>query len=151
MRSSKQLRYGAPFPILQKFQHAVFFVNDLEESQKFYEKIFDVQYSATNHPDSSAAMKIVGHTMKFFSFGYYHHDICFVQNPKVTVDNEQWSHFTLKLSKNVNMNEITRRLKDNNIHFNRGYFLPVPWENDSEVIHFTDPNGHIIEVIANGG
>ncbi|WP_139891604.1 hypothetical protein [Bacillus sp. D386] len=70
------------YPVLDKVQHAVFYVKDLNESQAFYEAIFDIQYSAINHPDSSAAMKMVGHTMKFFSFGYYHHDICFVQKKR---------------------------------------------------------------------
>jgi|GEM_PF-1074934 len=143
--TSSNRSISPPYP--GKFQHAVFYVRDLEESQTFYQNIFDVQYSATNHPDSSAAMRLVGHTMKFFSFGYYHHDICFVYNPKVAIDHEQWSHLTFKLPEDVSITDITERLRKYGVPYQMGRFLPVPWQDSTEVIHFTDPNGHVIEVV----
>jgi catechol 2,3-dioxygenase-like lactoylglutathione lyase family enzyme len=136
------------YPELKKVQHAVFYVKDLEESQAFYKAIFDLQYSATNHPDSSAAMKVVGHTMKFFSFGHYHHDVCFVQNPKVVFDNEQWSHYSIKLANGVSLDKIKERLATQLTPFYEGRVLPQLVEREEEVIHFKDPNGHIIEVVA---
>lgn len=135
-------------PELDKVQHAVFYVNDLAESQAFYEAIFDIQYSATNHPNSSAAMKLVGHTMKFFSFGFYHHDICFVQNPNVTVDEDQWSHFTLKLAEGITLDQIKERLSILNVSYKEGRVLPQLVKDYTPVIHFNDPNGHTIEVVA---
>lgn len=142
------IKLNGNYPGLDKVQHAVFYVNDLEESQAFYEAVFDLQYSATNHPDSSAAMKVVGHTMKFFSFGHYHHDICFVQNPGVVIDNEQWSHYTLKLADGVSLDEIKGRLAKQHTSYYEGRVLPQLVKHDEAVIHFKDPNGHIIEVVA---
>ncbi|WP_313894534.1 VOC family protein [Psychrobacillus sp.] len=135
------------YPELDKLQHVVFYVNDLQESQRFYEMIFDVQCSATAHPDSSAAMRIVGNTMKFYSFGYYHHDICLVQNPKVTIDHEQWNHYTLKLANGVSLDEVKRRLESSNVPYFEGRMLPILSNEKENVIHFKDPNGHVIEVV----
>ncbi|KWX88214.1 hypothetical protein AMQ83_08210 [Paenibacillus riograndensis] len=135
------------YPELDKLQHVVIYVNNLQESQRFYEMIFDVQCSATAHPDSSAAMRIVGNTMKFYSFGYYHHNICLVQNPKVTVDQEQWSHYTLKLANGVSMDEIKRRLESSHVTYFEGRMLPILTNEKENVIHFKDPNGHVIEVV----
>ena len=44
---------------------------------KWYQKIFKLQFSAKNHPDSSAAMRLSEQIMYFYSFGYYHHDLAF--------------------------------------------------------------------------
>ena len=52
-----------------KFQHHVFYVNDLQRSKDFYMQLFDLQFSALNHPDSSAAMRMSQQEMHFFSFG----------------------------------------------------------------------------------
>ena len=113
------------YPVLGKLQHVVFYVNNLPVSQRFYEMIFDVQCSATAHPDSSAAMRLVGNTMKFYSFGHYQHDICLVQNPKVVVDNEQWNHYSLKLANGIRLDEIKRRLEKIRIHVFEGRMLPI--------------------------
>ncbi|QKE76166.1 VOC family protein (plasmid) [Arthrobacter citreus] len=134
------------YPELAKLQHVVFYVNDLQESQRFYEKIFDLKCSATAHPDSSAAMRIVGNTMKFFSFGRYHHDICLVQSPKVKIDCDQWNHYTLKLANGVSIDEVKRRLKSFHVPYFNGRVLPI-FYNEQEAIHFKDPNGHVIEVV----
>lgn len=142
-----QFALNGNYPQLEKAQHVVFFVKDLNKSQAFYETVFDLQYSATNHPDSSAAMKIVGHTMKFFSFGHYHHDICFVQNLQVTLDEEQWSHYTLQLAQGIKLDEIKKRLKDLSVPYEEGHVLPQLEEVNQSIIHFKDPNGHIIEVL----
>ena len=40
-----------------KLQHHVIYVDDLAQSKDFYMKLFDLQFSALNHPDSSAAMR----------------------------------------------------------------------------------------------
>ena len=37
-----------------KLQHQVIYVDDLAQSKDFYMKLFDLQFSALNHPDSSA-------------------------------------------------------------------------------------------------
>ena len=46
-------------------------------------RLFDLQFSALNHPDSSAAMRLSRQEMHFFSFGFYHHDLCLVKHDKL--------------------------------------------------------------------
>ena len=58
-------------------------------------KLFDLQFSALNHPDSSAAMRLSHQEMHFFSFGFYHHDICLVKHHKLKMDNGSMMHFSL--------------------------------------------------------
>ncbi|HEY3621436.1 MAG TPA: VOC family protein, partial [Roseiarcus sp.] len=60
--------------VAAKLQHHVIYVDDLERSAAFYTKLFDLQFSALNHPDSSAAMRLARQQMRFFSFGFHHHD-----------------------------------------------------------------------------
>jgi len=85
--------------------------------------------------------------MKFYSFGSYHHDICLVYNPKVTIDHEHWNHFTLKLAKGVKLNVIKKRLDTLREPYFEGGILSVHKNEQEKVIHFKDPNGHVIEVI----
>ncbi len=68
-----------------KLQHHVIYVSDLRRSKDFYTKLFDLQFSALNHPDSSAAMRLAQMEMHFFSFGFYHHDICLVKHHKLKI------------------------------------------------------------------
>ena len=58
-------------------------------------RLFDLQFSALNHPDSSAAMRLSHQEMHFFSFGFYHHDICLVKHHKLKMDNGSMMHFSL--------------------------------------------------------
>jgi catechol 2,3-dioxygenase-like lactoylglutathione lyase family enzyme len=78
-----------------KLQHHVIYVSDLNRSKDFYVKLFDLQFSALNHPDSSAAMRLSNQEMHFFSFGFYHHDLCLVKHHKLKMDNNSMLHFTL--------------------------------------------------------
>ena len=49
-----------------KLQHHVIYVSDLQRSTDFYTKLFDLQFSALNHPDSSAAMRLAHMENAFF-------------------------------------------------------------------------------------
>jgi 2-keto-4-pentenoate hydratase/2-oxohepta-3-ene-1,7-dioic acid hydratase in catechol pathway/catechol 2,3-dioxygenase-like lactoylglutathione lyase family enzyme len=137
---------GSPAPA--RFQHAVFYVRDLAQSQAFYQDIFDVQFSARNHPDSSAAMRLVGHTMMFFSFGHYHHDICFVQNPRIAVDNEEWLHFTVRARTRPAFEAIRDRASARGLKVSAGRVLPIYGAGAEDALHFRDPDGHVVEVVA---
>jgi 2-keto-4-pentenoate hydratase/2-oxohepta-3-ene-1,7-dioic acid hydratase in catechol pathway/catechol 2,3-dioxygenase-like lactoylglutathione lyase family enzyme len=137
---------GSPVPV--RFQHAVFYVRDLAQSQAFYQDIFDVQFSARNHPDSSAAMRLVGQTMMFFSFGHYHHDICFVQNPGVSVDNEQWLHFTVRARTRPAFEAIRDRAAARGLKVSAGRVLSIYGGGPDDALHFRDPDGHVVEVVA---
>ena len=78
--------------VAAKLQHHVIYVDDLDRSEAFYTKRFDLQYSAHNHPDSSAVMRLSRQQMRFFSFGFHHHDICFVKHLKYKMDNGSMMH-----------------------------------------------------------
>lgn len=137
---------GLAAPVPARLQHAVYYVRDLERSRQFYQDVFDLQFSARNHQDSSAAMRLAGQNMMFFSFGEMHHDVCFVQNPHVRVDNEAWIGFTVTLRNGQSLAEIEERLKARGVAFGRGRVLPV--ENDARsALYFRDPDGHVIEVV----
>ena len=86
---------GKPHIAAAKLQHHVIYVSDLKQSKDFYMKLFDLQFSALNHPDSSAAMRLSNQEMHFFSFGFYHHDLCLVKHHKLNMDNNSMLHFTL--------------------------------------------------------
>jgi catechol 2,3-dioxygenase-like lactoylglutathione lyase family enzyme len=137
---------GSPVPV--RFQHAVFYVRDLALSQAFYQDILDVQFSARNHPDSSAAMRLVGHTMMFFSFGHYHHDICFVQNAGISVDNEEWLHFTVRARTRPAFEAIRDRASARGLKVSAGRVLPIYGGGPDDALHFRDPDGHVVEVVA---
>jgi catechol 2,3-dioxygenase-like lactoylglutathione lyase family enzyme len=81
--------------VVKKLQHHVFYVEDLARSKDFYIRLLDLQFSALNHPDSSAAMRLSHQEMHFFSFGFYHHDICLVKHHKLKMDNGSMLHFAL--------------------------------------------------------
>ena len=101
-------------------------MRDLDRSRQFYQDLFDVQFSARNHQDSSAAMRVVGQNMMFFSFGEMHHDICFVQNPSVRVDNDAWLGFTVALRPGHALADVRERLRSRRWGFTDGRVLPVP-------------------------
>ncbi len=42
---------GQPKIAPAKLQHHVIYVSDLKRSKDFYMKLFDLQFSALNHPD----------------------------------------------------------------------------------------------------
>jgi predicted enzyme related to lactoylglutathione lyase len=92
-----------------KLQHHVIYVSDLVRSKDFYMRLFDLQFSALNHPDSSAAMRLSHQEMHFFSFGFYHHDICLVKHHKLEMDNGSMMHFSLVARDGAAFDDIRRR------------------------------------------
>jgi catechol 2,3-dioxygenase-like lactoylglutathione lyase family enzyme len=148
VRPAEPIAYkpGLDAPVPARLQHAVYYVRDLERSQQFYQDIFDLQFSARNHQDSSAAMRIAGQNMMFFSFGEMHHDVCFVHNPDVRVDNEAWIGFTVTLRLGQSLTDIEERLNDRGVTFTRGRILPVE-SDERNALFFQDPDGHVIEVV----
>lgn len=143
---SLAVKPGLDAPVPARLQHAVFYVRDLDRSRQFYQDHFDVQFSARNHQDSSAAMRVVGQSMMFFSFGEMHHDICFVQNPNVQVDNDAWLGFTVALRTGQTLADLRERLRSRRWGFTDGRVLPVPGD-ARDALYFRDPDGHLIEVV----
>ena len=131
-----------------KFQHLVLYTADLKASSDWYQKIFKLQFSAKNHPDSSAAMRLIKQTMHFFSFGHYHHDFAVVTRPDVTPDNTSLLYFSMRLKELETLAKLKTRLELENILYYEGRILKsanTPFDN--RVIHFQDPiNKYWIEV-----
>ncbi|WP_376743689.1 VOC family protein [Ensifer canadensis] len=127
-------------------QHHVFYVTDLERSKAFYIKLFDLQFSALNHPDSSAAMRLSQQEMHFFSFGFHHHDICLVKHHKLKLDNNSMLHFSLAVKDAEAFDGVRRRARDMDLSIREGRMLasarPV-----SRAFCVRDPDKHWIEII----
>lgn len=129
-----------------KLQHHVFYVTDLDRSKAFYIELFDLQFSALNHPDSSAAMRLSQQEMHFFSFGFHHHDICLVKHHKLKMDNNSMLHFGLAVNDAQAFDEVRRRAGEMGLSIREGRMLasarPV-----SRAFCVRDPDKHWIEII----
>jgi catechol 2,3-dioxygenase-like lactoylglutathione lyase family enzyme len=127
-------------------QHHVFYVTELERSKAFYIKLFDLQFSALNHPDSSAAMRLSQQEMHFFSFGFHHHDICLVKHHKLKMDNRSMLHFALTVKDPRAFDAVRSRARAMCLPIREGRMLasarPV-----SRAFCVQDPDKHWIEII----
>lgn len=134
--------------VVTKLQHHVIYVDDLERSATFYTKLFDLQFSAHNHPDSSAAMRLSRQQMRFFSFGYHHHDICLVKHLKFQMDNRSMMHFALAVRDAGAFDAIRRRASEMRIETREGRLIAsARSEPGSRAFCVRDPNNHWIEII----
>jgi catechol 2,3-dioxygenase-like lactoylglutathione lyase family enzyme len=131
-----------------KLQHHVIYVSDLNRSKDFYMRLFDFQFSALNHPDSSAAMRLAHMEMHFFSFGFYHHDICLVKHHKLNMDNGSMLHFSLVARDQAAFDAIQRRAKELAIPTRDGRLIAsakaLPGQ---RAFCLQDPDHHWIEII----
>jgi predicted enzyme related to lactoylglutathione lyase len=134
--------------VAEKLQHHVIYVSDLAKSKDFYEKLFDLQFSALNHPDSSAAMRLANMEMRFFSFGYYHHDICLVKHRKLKMDNGSMLHFSLVARDGDCFDAIRDRARQMKIEVHEGRLLTSAKQHPgARAFWFQDRDGHCIEVL----
>jgi len=134
--------------VASKFQHHVFYVEDLKRSKDFYMQLFDLQFSALNHPDSSAAMKLARQEMHFFSFGYYHHDICLVKHHELQMDNDSMLHYSMIVREASGFDDISQKAKGMNIPVKKGRMLrSAKMEKTWKAICLQDPDKHWIEII----
>ncbi|WP_288427639.1 VOC family protein [uncultured Agrobacterium sp.] len=127
-------------------QHHVFYVTDLHRSKAFYSDLFDLQFSALNHPDSSAAMRLSQQEMHFFSFGFHHHDLCLVKHHKLQMDNDSIMHFTLVLPNAAAFDAVRQRAEMMKLAIREGRMIasakPV-----ARAFSVQDPDNHWIELI----
>ncbi len=133
---------------VSKFQHHVFYVEDLKRSKEFYMELFDLQFSALNHPDSSAAMRLSQQEMHFFSFGFYHHDICMVKHHKLKMDNGSMLHYTMVARDKASFLRILQKGKEMGIPMRSGRMLSsAAMQPEWEAFCFQDPDRHWIELL----
>ncbi|MEK1860216.1 MAG: VOC family protein [Rhizobium leguminosarum] len=127
-------------------QHHVFYVTELERSKAFYIKLFDLQFSALNHPDSSAAMRLSQQEMHFFSFGFHHHDICLVKHHKLKMDNRSMLHFALAVKDERAFDTVRSRAREMCLPIREGRMLASA-RPMSRAFCVQDPDKHWIEII----
>lgn len=131
-----------------KLQHHVIYVSDLQRSKDFYVKLFDLQFSALNHPDSSAAMRLSNQQMHFFSFGFYHHDLCLVRHHKLQMDNNSMLHFTLVARDKAAFDGIRARAAAMGIPVRDGRLIASAKTLPGQpAFCLQDPDRHWIEII----
>lgn len=133
-----------------KFQHLVLYTKDHQATVEWYQKIFRLQFSAKNHPDSSAAMRVIKQIMYFYSFGYYHHDLAFVTRKGVKPDNTSMLYFSLRLKSNASLEKLKTRLSEEGVSFHAGRILKSSkTAPGNQSIYFQDPINHYwIEILA---
>lgn len=136
----------APRVVAEKLQHHVIYVNDLEELLSFYTKLFNLQVSARNHPDSSAAMRLANMEMRFFSFGHYHHDICFVKHGKLKQDNGSMLSFALVARGGATFDALRARASQMGVAIREGRLLKSA-KFAGRAFWLQDPNNHVVEVL----
>ncbi|HLN46842.1 MAG TPA: VOC family protein [Magnetospirillaceae bacterium] len=130
-----------------KLQHHVIYVSDLGRSKDFYIRLFDLQFSALNHPDSSAAMRLSHQEMHFFSFGFYHHDVCLVKHHKLKMDNGSMMHFSLVARDGAAFDEIRRRANDMAVATREGRMIASARTAPGQrAFCVRDPDQHWIEI-----
>ncbi len=134
--------------IVGKFQHHVFYVEDLQRSKDFYTQLFDLQFSALNHPDSSAAMRLSHQEMHFFSFGFYHHDICMVKHHRLKMDNGAMLHYSMVAQDEAAFGNIRENARAMGIPLREGRMLPsAKMAPGWQALCFQDPDRHWIEIL----
>ena len=86
--------------------------------------------------------------MHFFSFGFYHHDICLVKHLKCKMDNGSMMHFALVARDPDAFDAIRRRASEMGVETRDGRLIAsakaVP---GGRAFHFRDPNNHWIEIL----
>ena len=134
------------FPV--KFQHLVLFTKDLIQSHRWYRKFFDLQFSAQNDKNGSAAMSILSQSMHFVSFGYYHHDLALCSRKGIMPDNTSILNYAMRLNDTTTLNDFITRLEKENITYKKGRLLQSAKTPDGlQAVCFKDPNGYWIEVL----
>ncbi|MFK7979990.1 MAG: VOC family protein [Saprospiraceae bacterium] len=134
------------FPV--KFQHLVVFVKDLVESHRWYRKLFKLQFSAQNDPNGSAIQAVSNQYMHFFSFGYYHHDMCFVVKPGIIPDNSSMLNYAVRLRDEISIADFIKILDKEKVTNKKGRLLKSAKSPDNlQAVTIKDPNGYWVEVL----
>jgi catechol 2,3-dioxygenase-like lactoylglutathione lyase family enzyme len=134
--------------VVKKLQHHVFYVDDLARSKDFYIRLLDLQFSALNHPDSSAAMRLSHQEMHFFSFGFYHHDICLVKHHKLKMDNGSMLHFALTTPDAAAFDAIRSRAESMGLAILEGRLIAsAKPPSGGRALCLQDPDKHWIEIL----
>ena len=93
-------------------------------------------------------MRLANMEMHFFSFGFYHHDICLVKHHKLKMDNGSMLHFSLVARDRAAFDAIRQRAKELGVATRDGRLIasakPLP---GGRAFCLQDPDRHWIEII----
>jgi catechol 2,3-dioxygenase-like lactoylglutathione lyase family enzyme len=133
--------------------HIAVFVNNTAESRAFYEDVLDLQWSQTDTPDMTALTRIIHQSLCFMSCGdKQHHDLVLVEQftkggKTVPVAPDDLLHFAFVLRSGQTLETIAARARAQGQSVTEGPVFPV-LRGNTAAIHFRDPNGHLVEVLA---
>lgn len=143
---------GATQPI-RGVGHIAVFVNDTAASRAFYEDVLDLQWSQTDTPDMTPLTRIIKQSLCFMTCGGdQHHDLVLVEQftksgETVTVQPDDLHHLAFVLRPGQTLEGIAARVRARGQTVAEGAVFPV-LSGSTPAIHFRDPNGHIVEVLA---
>lgn len=133
--------------------HIAVFVNDTAASRAFYEDVLDLQWSQTDTSDMTALTRILGQSLCFMSCGdQQHHDLVLVEQftkagQTVPVRPDDLHHFAFALRPGQTLETIAARVCARGQAVAEGSVFPE-LSGNIPAIHFHDPNGHLVEVLA---
>ncbi|MEM6486349.1 MAG: hypothetical protein AAF662_15365, partial [Pseudomonadota bacterium] len=106
---------------------------------------------ALNHPDSSAAMRLSRQEMQFYSFGFYHHDVCLVKMWDHECDTGSVLFFSVEIDSMNAFLEVKSRAQDLATNsFREGRLLSSAANQSRLSFCLPDPDGQWIEVLGPG-
>ncbi len=136
--------------------HIAIFVNDTAASRAFYEDVLDLQWSQTDTPDMTALTRILGQSLCFMSCGdRQHHDLVLVEQftksgKTIPVQPDDLHHLAFALRPGQTLETIAARARAQGQAVAEGPAFPA-LTGSTPAIHFRDPNGHLVEVLASSG
>lgn len=135
--------------------HVPVMVNDIAETRAFYEKALGLRHSGTVGLLQDILNVMGNEAIVFMSCGDIHHDFAgfqaFDRNWKTRpVTPDEVHHLSFVLRPENSLDSFRRHLRDRQIEFIEGPALPDPTETytAANCVHFSDPNGHYVEVHA---
>ena len=138
---------------LRGLGHIAIFVNSTAESRAFYEDVLDLQWSQTDTPDTTALTRILGQSLCFMSCGdRQHHDLVLVEQftkagQTVLVQPDDLLHLAFVVRQGETLETIAARARAQGQAVAEGSVFPA-LAGSRPAIHFRDPNGHLVEVLA---
>ena len=92
-------------------------------------------------------MRLSNQEMHFFSFGFYHHDICLVKHHKLRMDNGSMLHFSLVARDAAAFDAIRRRVAEMGIPVREGRLIASSRTSPAQrAFCIQDPDHHWIEI-----
>jgi catechol 2,3-dioxygenase-like lactoylglutathione lyase family enzyme len=93
-------------------------------------------------------MRLAHMEMHFFSFGFYHHDICLVKHHKLPMDNGSMLHFSLVARDREAFEAIRQRAGEMNVAMREGRLIASALKTPGQrAFCVRDPDNHWIEII----